>query len=748
MYLIRLFILFLPLLIRAKSVEIAVNVLDSKEQTHKEWISTIDYLNQKIPEHSFELIPFLPTEFPQLKKQIKAGNIDYVILSPVMYIDLQMSIGASNILTLLDKNGVGQFGSVIISRKDSNITKISQINKDHRIVAVAPWGTGGWLIGYDTLRTHNVDPIKDGNRVIFTGKQEKVLQNILQNRADIGIIRTGLLEQWHKEKKLDLQNLNIINQQDYVSFPYLSSSKLYPEWTLAKTPNASDDLSRQIVVELLKISNDSNTTTNNEYFQWTIPVIYKSVYDLIKRLEISHYANMKSQIIKEWLQDNEDIVHLIILLAMIVLFIFLTRQYIINKKLRHEQQEKEILLDHIKFQAYHDTLTHLLNRTHLEKITATENKFSLILLNINNLSYINMAYGFDVGDKLLIKVANILKDNFNASSAYRLNSDEFALLFNGKIDLKEKIMQIQNYFHLNKIEIETVMIHISFSYGAAYNRKKIIHNSALALRQAKESGKDRFHIFDEEKDKVDYTKRESFITSHNLLCKALEEDRFIPYFQGIRNNKTEKINKFEVLARIEHNGQIISPYHFLETARLSGLLPNITKVMIDKSFKIMADNNYTFSINITEDDLNRNYLCDYLKKKSMQYGIKPERVIIEILEGISTVGQKNNLAQLKEIKSNGYALAIDDFGAEYSNFERTLELNIDFLKIDAKYIKDIDVNQRSYNVAKSIAFFAKQSGIPCIAEFVHNEAVQKVVEELDIEYSQGYYFYEPSKIPI
>jgi len=288
-------------------------------------------------------------------------------------------------------------------------------------------------------------------------------------------------------------------------------------------------------------------------------------------------------------------------------------------------------------------------------------------------------------------------------------------------------------------------LHISFSYGAAYNQ---IQNAALALRHARENGKDRFVVFDEERDSIDYEKRKEFIESHHLLCKAFEEDKIIPYFQGIRDNKNREITKFEVLALIEQDGKIISPYRFLEVAKLTGFIPNITKVMIDKSFKIMADYDYTFSINITEDDLNNDYLCDYLDKKSMQYGISPRRVIIEILEGISASGQRNNLEQLKFIKSRGYALAIDDFGAEYSNFERTLDLNIDFIKIDAKYIKDIDVNPRSYNVAKSIAFFAKQSGIPCVAEFVHNADVQKIVEELGIEFSQGYYFSEPSAKPV
>ena len=168
--------------------------------------------------------------------------------------------------------------------------------------------------------------------------------------------------------------------------------------------------------------------------------------------------------------------------------------------------------------------------------------------------------------------------------------------------------------------------------------------------------------------------------------------------------------------------------------------------MIDKSFQTMANKKYTFSINITEEDLSLNYLVDFLDEKLIQYNINPSRVILEILEGISSDGKKNHILQLKELKEKGFAVAIDDFGTEYSNFERVLDLEIDFLKIDARYIKDIHTNKKSYEITKAIAFFAKNTGIPCIAEFVHNEAVQTIIKELGIEYSQGYLFSEPQAL--
>lgn len=120
----------------------------------------------------------------------------------------------------------------------------------------------------------------------------------------------------------------------------------------------------------------------------------------------------------------------------------------------------------------------------------------------------------------------------------------------------------------------------------------------------------------------------------------------------------------------------------------------------------MSDYDYTFSINITADDLSQNYLLAYLAEKTAQYKIVPQRIILEILEGVSSIGKKNHIKQLNELKANGYLLAIDDFGTEYSNFERILELDIDYLKIDAKDIKNINVDDKSYEITRAITFFS------------------------------------------
>ncbi len=405
----------------------------------------------------------------------------------------------------------------------------------------------------------------------------------------------------------------------------------------------------------------------------------------------------------------------------------------------------------ISYMAYHDTLTNLLNKSSLERTLLQQaDAKSLILLNVNNFSYINTAYGFSIGDKLLIKITNILKKlipQFKANNAqlYRINADEFALLFTQPENVESIVHLIQQHFNNITIDISNITLNISFNYGAVSGRSHLFKNSAVALKKAKELGKNRYYIYDTDLDGIDVNARDSFIVYNNMLHNALENNNIIPYFQGIRDNKSKKTTKYEVLARLKHQNKIISPFYFLEAAHLSGMLPEITKIIIDKSFAVMASHDYDFSINITEDDLSRDYLGDYLLTKSQQYNISPKRVILEILEGVSSTGKSSQIKQLSKLKKQGYRLAIDDFGAEYSNFERILDLEIDFLKIDAKYIKHIDSDEKSYEIAKAIAYFARNANVACVAEFVHNEKVQAIVEQLGIDYSQGYYFSEPSE---
>lgn len=394
--------------------------------------------------------------------------------------------------------------------------------------------------------------------------------------------------------------------------------------------------------------------------------------------------------------------------------------------------------------ALYDLLTLLKNKTSLLRDITKGKHHTLIFLDVNNFSYINSAYSFKIGDEILQIIAQMLCSLIDAEHVYRINSDQFAIMIPGKADIETIVSDIQALFYEKTLTTRNINIKISFNYGAVCAKRNILKHASLAIKKAKERGKNKLYIYSKELD--DSQKRAAFIAMNSTIHASFEDDLIVPYFQGIYDNYQNKITKYEALVRIiTPEGKIISPFELLEVARLSGLLPKLTQIMIDKCFAFMSTNSYDFSINITEEDLDNSYLLEYLKERASYYKIEPYRVNLEILEGISAAGKSDNITQLKKIKEEGFKISIDDFGAEYSNFERVLELDVDTIKIDARYIKNIDKDKKSFEITKAIVNFAKNVQIDIVAEFVHSADVQEIVKELGIDFSQGYFFSEPSQ---
>ena len=414
-----------------------------------------------------------------------------------------------------------------------------------------------------------------------------------------------------------------------------------------------------------------------------------------------------------------------------------------------EELEREIKkkAETIKKQVITDKLTGLQNRFALNQLLENlEHDALLILLNIDNFDSINTIYGYENGNKVIRSVANILSKNLpHNSKLFYMGIDEFAIVSDliepQEIEAYAKDLQsdIDNYV----IDLDGNSVKITVTIALAREKKNLLKNANIALKEAKREGKNRIKFYN---NKLNIEKLQRQIQEYSPIIRdAIKADSVIPYFQPIVDNKTKQIHKYECLARIVKEDNIYSPFHFIDVAQMIGLLPNITKIMIDKSFKIFQDNNYSFSINITEVDLNDNYLHDYFSQKLQEYNIKPSRVILEVLEGISTTGVENSLNQLKRLKEMGFSIAIDDFGAQNSNFERVNSMNVDFIKIDGSFVKNMDKDEKSYSIVKTITDFSKSIGAEVVAEFVHSKSVQQKIEELGIEYSQGYYFAQPRR---
>lgn len=387
--------------------------------------------------------------------------------------------------------------------------------------------------------------------------------------------------------------------------------------------------------------------------------------------------------------------------------------------------------------------------SHEELIEKLKNSqvVNYLLFNVDNFSNINSAYCYDVGNKVLCQIMKYLKIvKPQSATLYKFCSDSFAIIDERDLspsELSQIAESILAFFSQTELIIDgDIELKISLSIGISTCKGLLnISNAELAIKELRESKRNHYNIYNPNSEFVKNQERNIYWILK--IKEAVANEDIVAYFQPIINNQTGKIEKYECLARLRDEDEIISPYFFMDAAKVTGNLSYVTKSLISQSFKKFSGTNLEFSINITGEDFLLDYLEYYLLKNASKYNIDPSHVILEMLEDITSLDKGSTMKQLTSLREKGFKVAIDDFGAENSNMSRLLEIHPDYLKIDGAFIKNIVDDENSQIIVDAIVLMCKKSGIKVIAEFVHNKEVQKYVNTLGIEYSQGYYFGEP-----
>ncbi len=375
---------------------------------------------------------------------------------------------------------------------------------------------------------------------------------------------------------------------------------------------------------------------------------------------------------------------------------------------------------------------------------------TVVLLNINKFGRINEAFGYNATNVVLQQVAERFKIKAGAHgyTVYRMRGVDFAFL-NREADMTservaEFIAEIQDDFCANPVHYDEFDVKIIFNAGVALcETEQTLKKAALALENARRVGPGLHSIFSTFSDIKD--KYEENFSWGKIVRKALSAGEIIPYFQGIYGNNTGRIEKYECLVRIRADSKLYLPHQFLPASGKLGLLTLITREMIRHCFAYFHSLPYQtqFSVNIVEEDLLDDGFLPFLEQMFCQYGINPGQVIFEIVETAS-IARRRAMHNLEGIKKMGCMLALDDFGTENSNFARILNLKVDFIKIDGRFICNIHRSRESYIVAKTITNFAHSIGAKAVAEFVHSPEVQWKVAEIRADYSQGYLIHRPA----
>ena len=392
-----------------------------------------------------------------------------------------------------------------------------------------------------------------------------------------------------------------------------------------------------------------------------------------------------------------------------------------------------------------DRLTGLPNRLKLLQDLEKREHQALVIFNIDVFHELNKFYGHKVGDEILKSVAAYFsKDIGKEQQIYKLPGDEFAILCIESCDedaCKEITMPLLKKISENLFKVGEHEIYLSMTAGSSYgNDIDILINANISLNHAKKHKLPFAFYNPTEQDKKHYATSQNMIKT---LKNALTNDLVIPYFQPIYNNDTLKIDKYEVLMRIiDEEGEVVSPFSFLDIAHKVKIYPELTKTIIHKAFEMFLDKDITFTINLSIEDIRNTLTSTYIIDMLSRFN-KPHNVVFEIVESEEIEDYTLIKAFVKEVKKYGADISIDDFGSGYSNFMHLLELEPRSIKIDGSIIKNILHDKNSQILTQTIVSMASRLNMKVIAEFVSTKEIHDAVLLLGVDHSQGYYLGEP-----
>jgi diguanylate cyclase (GGDEF)-like protein len=496
---------------------IRIGVLASREGDEVipiSWRMAVEYLNEIFPAHRFVLMPL---SFEGVEESIKNNEVDFIITNPVQYIQLEHAHGISRLATMSTKykdHYYSEYGSVVFTRSDSDIHTFKDA-KGKKIGAVAPSSLGGYLLGRKALGENF-----DLDKVSFLETHHNVVKAVLNKSVDVGIIRTDTLEKLSDEKIIDLKDFRILGLKKIPSFPFMSSTDIYPEWTFAKTVNTSEDLANEVISTLFKLS--TMPQSRAYAFRLKTPQDYSKVHAILKEFGIPPHEREPFTLIDALLKFRY--LFLGLLMTLITSLIFLAYIQRLNDKLRrhakqierfNETLEREVderthaltlLNAKLKELANTDELTKIDNRRHFLLLAtqyfyaAKRNKSPLhiLSLDIDWFKNVNDTYGHAVGDDVLKFFTQQILTLIRESDLFgRVGGEEFAICLQntsheGALTLAEKIrshIESSTQHQLPKFPPITVSIGISSIHEEDDDVFDIMKRADKALYKAKNNGR-------------------------------------------------------------------------------------------------------------------------------------------------------------------------------------------------------------------------------------------------------------------
>ncbi len=412
--------------------------------------------------------------------------------------------------------------------------------------------------------------------------------------------------------------------------------------------------------------------------------------------------------------------------------------------------------------AFYDSLTKLSSRSSFNKqlqeliinSQRRSEKFAVLYLDLDDFKNINDSFGHDVGDKLLIEVANRLRNLLRESDfASRLGGDEFCILIN---DIKDNhsaenvakrclALLTQPFILAGRKIIPHASIGIAVYPQDGSDANVLIKAADTAMYEAKKAGKKQFMIY--EAAMTDAAQHR--LTIEDDLRTALNEQQFELYYQPKISLSTGKTHSVEALIRWNHpdNG-LRAPDTFIHDAERLGLITKLGEWVIKeactqiKTWNKQGQEDIAIAVNISPQHFEETNFARDIAKIVNDSGVSPSLIEIEITESTSR-NQRVFLKTCQQLRKLGFRTAIDDFGTGYSSLSVLKGASIDVLKIDREFIRHLPNDSQASILIGTILGMSKALGMQVVAEGVETEAQLKVLVAMGCHMAQGYYFSKP-----
>lgn len=412
-------------------------------------------------------------------------------------------------------------------------------------------------------------------------------------------------------------------------------------------------------------------------------------------------------------------------------------------------REAELFEENEKLRFY-DKLTGLYNYTgfsiKVEEIIKSTGYGALLVIDINNFSYINKYYGVETGDSLLKKLAGLLVKNLgNSAVVGRVGGDEYGILL-PRADEKDIYSTLDrlNLLLSSEIKIKEKNIKVGYNIGVstypsdARSFKELFQNATIALKESKTSTSNCYKFYNREIEKT----VKDLIDKENLILNSLKQKKFVFFFQPYFSTEDEKVAGFEALVRIRReDGGIIPAGEFIDILENSIYVHQFQDMAIDYIRQRLKVFKHPISINISAKSFEDEKSFEKLLARTSK--IK-RPLTLEITERVFMSEINEKLDMIKKLRENkNIKIAIDDFGTGYSSLSYINDIQPDVLKIDISFIRRLPEDKKSRTLVQSIVHLCKFLGISTLAEGVETRAQLDILKYFGVDYVQGFHLSEP-----